>query len=254
MYASYNYAACLQQVDRRAEAVDELKSLYRVRQRVLGPTHLDTLWVLWRLTSGLSSLDRNAEAVDLLNEAAVRRIDDGSTSNFTLLASGYENAGDHDSAIKWAQRTADLQPDDARAAYIAAGARLWNGDERGYLDACRRMVNLFASGDGDSKFWVVWSCGLAPPHQTNSIGRSRWRANWPQAIRTMLTIGQRWECCCIATAISKWTPAAQFEDAAALYRERQNVGGFDRSYTVRSINGRVATGRAGRRTSRLQTG
>src|SRR4029079_16827821 len=44
MFASYNYAACLQQADRADEAAAELKLLHDTRMRVLGPSHVDTMF------------------------------------------------------------------------------------------------------------------------------------------------------------------------------------------------------------------
>ena len=54
MFAAYNYGACLYELGRYKEAADVFEPLLAVRYRVLGPTHIDSLYTalaLGRLSS-----------------------------------------------------------------------------------------------------------------------------------------------------------------------------------------------------------
>jgi tetratricopeptide (TPR) repeat protein len=160
MSASYNYAACLQAVERHEEAAEELKTLQQTQMRVLGPFHWDTSWTTWRLVAALRRLGRDSEIAELLKEV-VKRVDDGQNTDFYMLASAFAAAGDDKLAFEWLQKTADLNPDDIRAAATAVRARLTVGDVEGYRDACARMAQHFAaSHDDKTQFWLTWTCGM----------------------------------------------------------------------------------------------
>ncbi len=49
MFAAYNYGACLFDLHRYKEAAAVFEPLLAVRYRVLGPTHIDSLYAAWRL-------------------------------------------------------------------------------------------------------------------------------------------------------------------------------------------------------------
>jgi tetratricopeptide (TPR) repeat protein len=129
--------------------------------RVLGASHFDTAFTTWRLVAGLQSVGRTSEAIDICNEVAAQ-IDQSNSNACYMLASAYAEAGDHQSAVKWLQKTADSNPDDARAASVVAREQLSAGDSSGYREACTRMVAHFSHGDDQRQFWVAWTCGLAP--------------------------------------------------------------------------------------------
>ena len=49
MFAAYNYGTCLFDLHRYKEAAAVFEPLLAVRYRVLGPTHIDSLYAAWRL-------------------------------------------------------------------------------------------------------------------------------------------------------------------------------------------------------------
>ena len=72
MLAVYNHGACLEQSGRYAEAVEVLKKLLPIRYRVLGPTHVDSLFTAQRLADCYREASDPAAAVAVLEEVSGR--------------------------------------------------------------------------------------------------------------------------------------------------------------------------------------
>ena len=68
MFAAYNYASCLYELHRYKEAAEVFESLLKVRYRVLGPTHIDSLYSAWRVADSLLQSGDKAAALAVLEE------------------------------------------------------------------------------------------------------------------------------------------------------------------------------------------
>ncbi|HTQ39418.1 MAG TPA: serine/threonine-protein kinase [Pirellulales bacterium] len=68
MFASYNYASCLRELGRYQEAADVFEPLLAVRYRVLGPTHIDSLYTAWCLANCRQLAGDKSAALAVLEE------------------------------------------------------------------------------------------------------------------------------------------------------------------------------------------
>ncbi len=69
MFAAYNYASCLFDVHRYKEAAEAFQPLLELRTRILGPTHVDTLYTLWRVGDSWRNAGDAAAALAALDIA-----------------------------------------------------------------------------------------------------------------------------------------------------------------------------------------
>src|SRR5262249_47412114 len=67
MFASYNEAVCLFELQRYDEAIAVLKPLAALRNRVLGPLHCDSLCSSWKLAVSLRAIGNTSEAFAVLD-------------------------------------------------------------------------------------------------------------------------------------------------------------------------------------------
>lgn len=68
LFARYNYAACLGELERFEDAASEFRQVLDVRTRLLGPTHYDTICTAWQLSMALCHAGRNDEGLKVINQ------------------------------------------------------------------------------------------------------------------------------------------------------------------------------------------
>ena len=66
MYAAYNYGTCLSALHRYKEAAAVFEPLLAVRYRILGPTHIDSLYAAWRLAECRRMAGDESGAIEVL--------------------------------------------------------------------------------------------------------------------------------------------------------------------------------------------
>ena len=106
MYAAYNYGTCLFELHRYKEAAAVFEPLLAVRYRVLGPTHIDSLFTAWRLGQSRRLSGDQSAALAVLEEVHanlksiettenVRRVDPLKNIAYELVSlHSYDRAAD----------------------------------------------------------------------------------------------------------------------------------------------------------------
>jgi serine/threonine protein kinase/tetratricopeptide (TPR) repeat protein len=123
MFATYNYAMCLieMQPARLDEAVAELEPLLASRNRVLGPSHHDTLWTTLRMADSLRAIGKPERALAVLEDMRTHLEDIESARTWRrgvilcLLGRSYEALGRYERAAEFyaaAGKMLDAETDD----------------------------------------------------------------------------------------------------------------------------------------------
>ncbi len=105
MFAAYNYASCLYDSKRFQEAAEVFRQLVKARNRILGPTHVDSLYAVWRLADSLQAAGDTEGALAALEpmHANLKAIDTTSIRrayplqnifNEYILMKSYDKAAD----------------------------------------------------------------------------------------------------------------------------------------------------------------
>ena len=105
-FAAYGYAGSLSELGRHEEAAVEFKQVLEIRTRVLGWSHIDTMFTVWRLAAELRDSDKKAEAVAVL-DAYYAHLDEALLTNsfrrgrpFYTMSAIYASLGRIDRAVE----------------------------------------------------------------------------------------------------------------------------------------------------------
>jgi tetratricopeptide (TPR) repeat protein len=123
MFATYNYAMCLieMQPARLDEAVAELEPLLASRNRVLGPSHHDTIWTTLRLADALRAIGKPEKSLAVLEDMRAHLEDVEAARTWRrgtilcLLGRSYEALGRYERAAEFyaaAGKMLDTETDD----------------------------------------------------------------------------------------------------------------------------------------------